>query len=144
MLNTIKQYIKKHPDYGQFIVSKIFPDSFTLSIDLKGILIGKSAPSILAARGMSMDSLILMGKTIYIIDSLSEIDLYYTGNKAYYKKHYYYVDAFFAPPADNDITRYIKDALYLYKVNGEIATSNRADTILFPRRVKSEIIFGWF
>lgn len=144
IISIINDYIKRHPKYNTFVLSRPILLSWDDSIVLKGLILGPGYRP-LYGRREKLDTLWLHGKCVICFDSISDRDLYYKEGFVEYKKKYKNVQDIYIQSngyvVDGELYNYIFRSIYIDRKDDKLIVNTRPDTLFLPIFEKSNIRF---
>lgn len=144
IISILKDYIKQHPKYNTFVLSRPVLLSLDDSIVCKGLILGPGY-SPLYRRRKKVDTLWLNGKCVICFDSINSKDLYYKEGFVEYKNTHKRVQDVYIQSngyiVDNELCNYIFRSIYIDRKADKLITCTRPDTLFLPVFVKSTIRF---
>ena len=140
IISIINDYIKRHPKYNTFVLSRPILLSWDDSIVLKGLILGPGYRP-LYGRREKLDTLWLHGKCVICFDSISDRDLYYKEGFVEYKKKYKNVQDIYIQSngyvVDGELYNYIFRSIYIDRKDDKLIVNTRPDTLFLPIFEKS-------
>ncbi|MBP3776309.1 MAG: hypothetical protein J6I37_04910 [Prevotella sp.] len=133
---AIKEYVKDHPDYDQFLLIDSWKERFSIEKYPSGYILGPYYQGMLKKID-KYQCIDIKKSRIYINSSTLKLNneiciLYQSGAETFDEDYYIINDSW---------SDYIYKAVFLYNKDGNWCVNHRPDTIFAPKRVESNIHF---